>query len=234
MLKVLIIIPAYNEAENIQKTVDNVKLYNYDVCVINDCSKDNTYEICKADKDIVTLDLPFNLGIGGAVQTGYLYAMKEGYDIVVQLDGDGQHDSSYIKDLIQPLLQDEADMVIGSRFIERRGFQSSAARRVGIKFFKGLISFFYKERITDATSGFRAVNKALIKIFAKSYPADYPEPETNAALLRQGYRVKEIAVMMKSRGGGQSSISTSKSIWYMIKVTTAIIIDYLRGGQNYD
>lgn len=234
MKKVLVIIPAYNEEENILNTIGNVEAAGYDICVINDASRDNTSFLCKKIKNIIIIDLPFNLGIGGAVQTGYLYAYKENYDIAIQFDGDGQHDAFYIKNLILPLLHDEADMVIGSRFIDKQGFQSSMIRRLGIKFFKNLIYIIYKKEVTDTTSGFRAVNKRLIARFSRNYPVDYPEPETNAALIRMGYRIKEIPVTMKCRRGGTSSINSIKSVWYMVKVTIAICIDWLRGEFNDD
>ena len=234
MEKVLLIIPAYNEEENILNTyktiVDYNKKYktNYDVIVINDGSKDNTSSICHKNK-IPVIDLIHNLGIGGAVQTGYKYAKDCNYDIAVQFDGDGQHDVRYVKNIIEPIIKDNADMVIGSRFVKKIDtFQSTRARRAGIK----IISFFIKKatgkKIYDTTSGFRAVNKEIIKDFSISYPLEYPEPLTTAEILKKKYRVKEIPVEMKERTGGVSSIRSWKNAYYMINVTLSLIIIGIR------
>ena len=174
------------------------------------------------------LDLPINLGIGGAVQTGYLYALKNHYDVAVQMDGDGQHDALYLKDMEETLVRDNADMVIGSRFIEKKGFQSSGVRRVGIGIFKFLTGALFGKAITDATSGMRMSNRRTIELFVKDYPRDYPEPETVCRLLRKHYKVVEVPVVMKERETGTSSISMRKSVYYMIKVTMAILIERLR------
>ena len=224
-MKTLIIIPAYNEAENIKKLIDNIN----EVCpfadylVVNDCSRDDTEKILQ-EIDANYMSNPVNLGIGGTVQGGYLYALKNGYDIAIQVDGDGQHDISYLKDMIEPIKKNEADVVIGSRFIEKKGFQSSAGRRFGINFLSGLIKCCTGIRVRDVTSGFRAVNRKFIEIYAKDYPQDYPEPEAIVAGVMQGGRIKEIPVMMKERTGGTSSIYSWKSGYYMIKVSLAILI----------
>lgn len=232
MSKVLVIIPAYNEQENIFSTIECAKKYNYDVCVVNDCSTDDTYRICSKDKDIAVISLSFNLGIGGAVQTGYLYAYENGYDYAIQLDGDGQHNPYYIDVLLRQLQMENADMAIGSRFLKKDGFQSTKMRRIGIKFFSCLIWMLYHYRIYDTTSGFRLVNRKLIQLFAKRYPIDYPEPETNAALIRKKYKIVECPVIMHERFGGESSIKALGSFWYMLKVTFAILIDWLRGRKE--
>lgn len=195
--------------------------------VINDASDDNTSSIVKA-AGFSVIDLSSNLGIGGAMQTGYLYAYNHDYDIAVQLDGDGQHDPIYIERLVAPIIQDEADMVIGSRFIEYDGFQSTRLRRMGIEFFKSIISLLTGEKFTDPTSGFRACNKVIIEHFAHYYPFDYPEPETLVMMLRAGYRLLEIPVIMRERAGGHSSIQSLKSLYYMIKVTMAIMIEMIK------
>ena len=228
-MKKLIIIPAYNESESIEKTVLNIQEYapDFDYIVINDCSTDNTLEICQ-ENEFPVLDLPLNLGIGGAVQTGYLYAYENGYEAAVQVDGDGQHDPAFLNEMVSYLADNNLDMVIGSRFIEKEGFQSSRARRMGINYFSNLICFLTKKRITDPTSGLRMAGKKVIKIFAKNYPKDYPEPESVVAILRKGMKVKEIPVVMKERQGGVSSISMGNSIYYMIKVTLAILIEKIR------
>jgi len=228
-MKKLIIIPAFNEQESILSTIENIKkgAPEFDYIVVNDCSKDNTLNICRQNK-VHVLDLPVNLGIGGAVQTGYLYALKNGYDVAVQLDGDGQHDAHFLEYMFKIMEDKEADMVIGSRFIDNQGFQSSGVRRIGIKFFTVLIRLLFGRNITDATSGMRMCNRKTIELFVKSYPRDYPEPETVCRLLRKKYKVVEVPVVMKERVGGVSSISLKRSIYYMIKVTLAILIERLR------
>ncbi len=224
-MKNIIIIPAYNESGNIENTIKDIKQNSkgFDYIIVNDCSTDNTLEICR-ENHFNYLNLPINLGIGGAVQAGYRYAYYHGYDTAVQFDGDGQHDASYLSALLEVLEKDEADMAIGSRFIENEGFQSSAMRRMGIKFFTRLIKILTGKRITDPTSGMRMVNRKLIKEFTFSYPKDYPEPESVVTVMCSGYRAKEVPVKMRSRSEGESSISMRKSVYYMIKVSMAIII----------
>lgn len=227
-MKVLVIIPAYNEAENIQKVVDNLRTNypQYDYLVVNDCSTDATLQICRKE-GYRYLSLPINLGIGGCVQTGYKYALEENYDIAVQQDGDGQHDPDYIAELIHPIEEDRADIVIGSRFLEKEGFQSSAVRRMGIRFLSGLIRMCCGAQIRDATSGFRAVNRKYIRFYASSYPADYPEPEAIVAASLNGARVQEIPVVMRERENGTSSINFKRSLYYMIKVSLAILLCWI-------
>lgn len=228
-MKKLVIIPAYNEAESILTTVQDVLDHapGFDYVVVNDCSRDDTIRICR-EHHLNVLDLPINLGIGGAIQTGYHYALECGYDMAVQFDGDGQHDAQYLQLLADKLESEQLDMVIGSRFIENKGFQSTGLRRFGIQFFKGLIRLLYGETITDATSGMRLCNRRVLEQFSQNYPQDYPEPETVARLLRHGYRVKEVPVVMRERQGGTSSINPAKSVYYMIKVSAAILIERLR------
>jgi len=210
---------------------------DYDVIVINDASDDNTSLIVKA-AGFPVIDLSANLGIGGAMQTGYLYACNQDYDIAVQLDGDGQHDPLYIEKIIAPIINGEADMVIGSRFIAHDGFQSTMLRRLGIGFFRKFISLLTGAKFTDPTSGFRACNKLIIAHFARYYPFDYPEPETLVTMRRNGYRLLEIPVMMYERMGGSSSIQSLKTLYYMIKVTMAIMIEMIKNhdieGDTYD
>lgn len=224
-MKCLLIIPAYNEAENIEKVVDNIiqNYSGYDYIIVNDGSTDETEEICIRN-NYCFVSHPINLGIGGAVQTGYRYALKNHYDIAVQIDGDGQHDISYVEELIEPLIKGEADIAIGSRFITKEGFQSSASRRAGIFFLSKLIQCLCLKRVKDVTSGFRAVNKNYIRIYADNYPSDYPEPEAIVSALIHGGIVKEIPVIMKERTSGKSSINLYKSVYYMIKVTLAILV----------
>lgn len=228
-MKKLVIIPAYNEEKSILSTVQDVLDHapGFDYVVVNDCSRDHTRQICREHR-LNMLDLPINLGIGGAIQTGYRYALEHGYDMAVQFDGDGQHDASYLQRLADKLEQDNLDMVIGSRFIENQGFQSTGLRRFGIQFFKRLIKLLYGATITDATSGMRLCNRRVLEQFSADYPQDYPEPETVARLLRRGYRVEEVPVVMRERQAGTSSINPAKSVYYMIKVSAAILIERLR------
>lgn len=228
-MKKLIVIPAYNESESIKGTVEDIinNAPDFDYVVINDCSTDNTADICK-ENGFNYISLPINLGIGGAVQTGYRYAYENGYDVAVQVDGDGQHDVAFLKRMADVLEAEKLDMVIGSRFIEKEGFQSSFMRRVGIVYFTGLIKMVTGKKITDSTSGLRMAGRDVIELFAQEYPKDYPEPETTVAILKRGMKVKEIPVIMRARQGGQSSIRLQKSIYYMIKVTLAILVESMR------
>ena len=227
-MKALVIIPCYNEEKSIVNTVKKIedtkiKGVTLDYIVINDGSNDNTKQIL-IDNKINYIDLPFNLGIGGAVQTGYKYAYYNDYDIAIQFDGDGQHDASYIKDLIDEIKKGN-DIVIGSRFVsELSTFKSTRFRRLGINFLSKLIEFVTAKRIYDPTSGFRACNKKIIELFSFNYPIDYPEPDTIVTVIKKGYEVSEIPVKMNKRENGKSSINPIKSIYYMIKVSLAIII----------
>ena len=228
-MKKLVIIPAYNESASIEKTVREIqnKAKGFDYVIINDCSKDNTKQICE-ENGFNFIDLPINLGIGGAVQTGYRYAYRNGYDMAVQVDGDGQHNPEFLEQMAEYMVKTDADMVIGSRFIEKQGFQSSGTRRIGIKYFTILIKILTGKTITDPTSGLRLVNRDVIKMFAFDYPKDYPEPESTVAVLRLKKKVEEIPVIMRERNGGVSSISMKKSVYYMIKVSLAILIERIR------
>lgn len=223
--KPLIIIPAYKEAENIEKLVDNIieNYPQYDYVIVNDGSKDNTADICKR-RGYRFLDLPINLGIGGAVQTGYKYAARNGYQIAIQIDGDGQHDVAQLDKVIEPIKMGEADIAIGSRFLKKEGFQSSSIRRFGIRFLSGLIRLCTGKKILDVTSGYRAVNRRFIEIYAENYPSDYPEPEAIVAAVMHRGKIKEVPVVMQERQAGTSSIHAWKSIYYMIKVTLAVLI----------
>ena len=223
-LRTLIIVPCYNERETIAELYREIREKTvYDVIVVNDCSTDDSKIILKRE-GIAHIDLPLNLGIGGAVQTGYRFALLNGYDIAVQLDGDGQHDPGQVEKLIRPIKQGNADLVIGSRYIAKTGFQSSAMRQVGIRFFKLLIYVISGKRITDATSGFRAVNRKAMRFFDIFYAKDYPEPESNAMALKNKLQVCEVPVTMRERQGGESSIKALQPIYYMLKVSLGIIV----------
>ena len=232
MEKILLIIPAYNEEENILKTCDSIKEYNkksnqkLDYIVINDGSKDNTLNILK-ENNLKYINLINNLGIGGAVQTGYKYAYENDYDIAVQFDGDGQHDVNYVNKICEPLIKGQADMIIGTRYLkkEESEFQSTFMRRLGANIISLFIKICCRKRITDPTSGFRAVNKKVIEEFAKNYPTEYPEPESTVSLLVNKYHIEEVPVSMNERTAGVSSIRVWKSVDYMVKVVLAIIID---------
>lgn len=228
-MKKLIIIPAFNEASNIEKTVTAIRknAQGFDYVIINDCSGDRTRQICEANGYNI-VNLPINLGIGGAVQTGYKYALEHGYDVAVQVDGDGQHDPEFLSTMAEHLMDNGLDMVIGSRFIEKEGFQSSKLRRIGIIFFSKLIKILTGTLITDPTSGLRMIGRNAMALFAVDYPRDYPEPESVVAIIQRGMKVEEIPVVMKEREGGVSSISLRKSVYYMIKVTLAILIERIR------
>lgn len=223
--KVLLIIPAYNEEGSISSLVDMIRkdYSQYDYIVVNDGSSDNTKKILE-EKKYNHINLPINLGIGGAVQMGYIYAKENRYDIAIQVDGDGQHDVSYVEKLIEPIAHGKANIVIGSRFIEKDGFQSTFMRRTGITFLSSLIFILCGEKVKDVTSGFRAVDKKFIDIYAGDYPYDYPEPEAIISAKMHGGIIKEAPVVMKERQSGKSSINVKNSIYYMIKVTLALII----------
>lgn len=228
-MKKIAIIPAYNERDSILKTISDLKKNapDFDYIIVNDCSTDNTMDICKYH-GLNVVNLPVNLGIGGAVQTGYLYAYNHNYDIAVQFDGDGQHDAGFLDMMSEVLVKEDLDMVIGSRFIKKEGFQSSGLRRIGIRYFTWLLKLLFGQTITDATSGMRMCNRRTMALFVKDYPRDYPEPESAARLLRHKFKVKEVPVIMHEREAGVSSISLKKSGYYMIKVSLAILIERLR------
>lgn len=228
-MKVLMIIPAYNEELNIENTINKIKKHikesnnNVDYIIINDCSTDSTRTVCEKNNFNV-INLVHNLGIGGAVQTGYKYAFSNDYDVAIQFDGDGQHDENYIDSLVDELKKG-CDFVVGSRFIDNLSkFKSTGIRRFGIKILSFLIKLCTGEKISDPTSGFRAANKSVIKLFANFYPTEYPEPETIVKLISKGFKVKEIPVEMHERKYGNSSIKPLKSAYYMFSVSISIII----------
>lgn len=237
-MKVLLIIPAYNEQENILEVCKKIEKsnINLDYVVINDGSTDNTLNVLQ-ENNLNHINLLHNLGIGGAVQTGYKYALQNNYDIAIQFDGDGQHDVNYIQTICEPIINGQADFCIGSRYIDKHTseFKSTWIRRFGKSIISALIKLFWKQKITDPTSGFRAANKKVIKVFAKEYPQDYPEPESTVTLLKKGFKVTERPVNMNERKAGKSFVNPWTSGLYMIKVSIAIIADSIfrtNGGKN--
>lgn len=238
-MKALVIIPAYNESKNIVQVISELNQailqfeydIHYDYLIINDCSTDNLKELCISN-NFKYIDLPVNLGIGGSVQTGYIFAENYNYDFAIQLDGDGQHDPKYIEQLLLPLINRHADIVIGSRFISKQGFQSSFFRRCGINFLSKLIDCLCRINIKDVTSGYRAVNTKYISYYAKNYPSDYPEPEAIVASALTNAVIIEIPVEMRARMAGKSSINFIGAIYYIIKVSIAILICRLKKEEK--
>ncbi|MCU0666200.1 MAG: glycosyltransferase family 2 protein [Candidatus Omnitrophica bacterium] len=229
-VKTLVIIPALNESGNILKVVSGIKsaMLDVDILVVDDGSFDNTAQLAE-DTAASVIRLPFNLGIGGAVQTGFKYAHLNGYDAVVQFDADGQHDASFIKDILDPVLKENVDLCVGSRFLAKDAYyKSSFLRRVGIKFFSCLISLLTGQKTTDPTSGFRATGKKLIALFSCCYPIDFPEPEGIVIARCYNAKIKEVPVRMHPRQSGVSSIRFLKSGYYMFKVTLAVILCLLK------
>jgi len=232
----LVIVPAYNEGPCIGRVVSELRAWvpEAHVVVINDGSLDDTSAQARRAGATV-IDLPYNLGIGGAVQTGYKYAAATGCDVVVRLDGDGQHDPGYLRQLVAPVLAGDADLVVGSRYVQGRApgagdYVPSAARRWGIRFFGLLVSAIAGQRVTDTTSGLHACSPKVAALLARDYPSDYPEVEVLAVLGRAGYRIVEVPVRMRRRLAGRSSITPARSLYYAIKVTLTLLWTLLRAG----
>jgi hypothetical protein len=228
-MKTLIIVPAYNEEESLPGVIrdlrENIRLA--DILVVNDGSKDATARIAQ-EVGAAVLNLPFNLGIGGAMQAGYLYAEQAGYDIAVQFDGDGQHLAGEIEKLLLHIREGKADLVIGSRFLDQGKYNTSVFRKSGMWIFSTILSLMLGMRVTDSTSGFRAANRRVIEFFSRTYPDDYPEVEALVLLHKAKLRIVEVAVDMRERTGGTSSITPLRSAYYMVKVLLAIFIDLLK------
>jgi glycosyltransferase involved in cell wall biosynthesis len=227
--KILIIVPAYNEQGNILKVIRDIResIADSDILVINDCSRDSTSSIAKA-AGVKVVDLPYNLGIGGAVQTGFKYAYAKGYEYAVQIDGDGQHSPNQVDKLLNEMIRTNSDMVIGSRFLDIQSFRTTRTRRFGIKVFEVLFRLLIHTKVTDSTSGFRLYNKKSIALLSKHYPDDYPEPDAIILLKKHGLRFCEIGVEMRHREHGASSITLIKSPYYMVKVILSIFFSYVR------
>jgi glycosyltransferase involved in cell wall biosynthesis len=228
-LKRIAIVPALNEEQTVGRVIDEIWAFDagFDIVVVDDGSVDRTSGVA-ADRGAHVLRLPFNLGIGGAMQTGFRFAFEQGYDIAVQIDGDGQHDASQLPKILGPVLAREADLCVGSRFTGDGAYRSSFARRVGIKIFARVVSAVVGQKVTDTTSGFRAVNRRGIALFAADYPHDYPEVEATVMLVKHKLTLKEVPVAMRERGHGASSITALRSVYYMTKVLLAIFVGLFR------
>ncbi len=226
-MRVLALVPAFNEAANLPRVLDGLRAaagaLRQDVAVVDDGSSDDTAAVARG-WGALALRSPVNLGIGGAVQIGYLWARAHAYDIAVQIDGDGQHDPADIAALVGPLLEGRADLVVGSRFLEAGGFRSTSLRRAGIRYLSALLRLRCGARFTDPTSGFRAAGPRALDLFAASYPSDYPEPESLALAVRAGLRVVEVPVRMREREHGDSSIGALRTLYYLLKVTLALVL----------
>jgi glycosyltransferase involved in cell wall biosynthesis len=224
-------VPAYNEAGSIMQVINSLKSNNdgWDILIINDASNDDTSMLAKSTGRVQVIDIPFNLGVGGCVQTGFKYARNYNYDIAIQFDGDGQHKAEEILKLLSLIQNEGVDVAIGSRFLKKHsGYKSTWSRRLGINIFKCLIFFLLRITITDSTSGFRAYNKRAINFLAENYPVDYPEPEAIILLTRNGFYIKEIQTEMCARQGGVSSITFFNSPYYMTKVMLGMVMTAIR------
>jgi hypothetical protein len=228
-LRRVAIVPALNEQASIGRVIDELRAFDpgCEVVVVDDGSVDRTAEVAR-DRGARVVRLPFNLEIGGAVQTGFRYAFENGFDLAVRVDGDGQHDPAELARIVEPVLLGEADIVVGSRFAETGGFRPSRSRRIGIRILAWTVSALVRQRVTDPTSGFQAVNRRAIRLFAADYPHDYPEVEAVVLVSRHRLRLKEVPVHMRERTGGRSSITAFRSAYYMVKVTLAIFVGLFR------
>ncbi len=228
--RIVAIVPAFNEAGAIGDVVDAIQATDaaFDVVVIDDGSRDATGAIARAHGAAV-VTLPYNIGIGGTVQTGFKYALERGYETAVRLDGDGQHDPAELEKLLGPISRGEADIVTGSRFVEGSGdYRPPLARRIGIIWFARIVSLLTRQRVTDTTSGFQALNRKGIALFADDYPNDYPEVEATVLVFKHRLRLVEVPVTMRERETGTSSITFVRSVYYVLKVTLALFMAMLR------
>ncbi len=236
--RVLIIVPAFNEEKSIQKVLTSIKekAPNKDILVINDGSRDKTATIAKRCA-VNVVSVPYNLGIGGAVQTGLLFAKEKNYDVAIQIDADGQHNPDEIEKLLTTIETNNADMVLGSRFLHKTNYHSTYLRKLGNKIFSDLIAMVTKQRFSDSTSGFRAWNRRAINFLATNYPTEFPEPESLVILKKHGFKIEEVSVEMNERQGGESSVTKFKAIYFMISISIAILIDWIKKPvalENFD
>jgi glycosyltransferase involved in cell wall biosynthesis len=232
--RILIIIPAFNEAESVAGVIDDIRaeLPVADIVVVNDGSGDETARVAE-EAGVTVLSHPYNMGIGATMQTGFKYAVRKGYDVAVQVDADGQHPADQLEKVVGPVLRDEADMVVGSRFLSGSGdgdarYRPSVARGAGIAFFSKVVSRIIREKVTDTTSGFRASGRECIDFFSRRYPDDYPEVEALVLLHKRDFSIMEVPVRMRERAGGRTSITPLRSVYYMVKVLLAIFVDLLK------
>lgn len=228
-LKTLIIVPAFNEEKSIGPVIQGIQrdCPNYDIVIINDGSIDATAELAE-QCGVPVVSLPYNLGIGGAVQTGLIYAHRYGYDVAIQLDADGQHKSEEVEKLLSTIRESDCDMVIGSRFLENVDYDSTFMRLLGNRIFSGLIKMVAGQKFEDSTTGFRAFGRRAIKFLAEHYPIDFPEPESLVILKKNGFNIKEVSVTMRDRQGGESSVTKFKAVYFMISISIAILIDAIK------
>jgi glycosyltransferase involved in cell wall biosynthesis len=226
-VRALVIVPAYNEARALPDVLASLRVHapGWDVCVVDDGSSDATGDVAAAC-GVTVLRCPVNLGIGGAVQTGYLWGRDRGYELAAQIDGDGQHDARFLDAAARPVASGEADVVVGSRFAASTpdGFRSTALRRLGIRYLSWFLRLRCGARVTDPTSGFRVAGRRAIELFARDYPSDYPEPEAIALAGRAGLRVAEVPVEMRARSHGASSITPLRTLYYLVKVSIALLL----------
>ena len=228
-LKRVAIVPAFNEQESVPRVIDEIRAFDpdFEIVVVDDGSSDRTTAVAE-ERGVHVVRLPFNLGIGGAVQTGFRYAFEHGFQLAVRLDGDGQHDASQLGLLLQPILAGGADIVVGSRFGSGEGYRSSRSRRLGISILAGTVSVLVRRRVNDPTSGFQALNRHAIALFAADYPHDYPEVEATLMVHRHKLRLAEVPVQMRERAAGRSSIGALSAIYYMVKVLLALFVGLFR------
>jgi glycosyltransferase involved in cell wall biosynthesis len=229
VLRRVAIVPAYNEEGSIGDVIAEIRAVDpeIEIVVIDDGSHDRTAEAAAAKGGRV-LRLPFNLGIGGAVQTGYRYAHEQGFDLALRVDGDGQHDPAQFAALAGPVLSGHADVAVGSRFIGRDGYRSSRSRRIAIRILSWTVTLLVGGRVTDPTSGFQVANRRAIALFARDYPHDYPEVEAAVLAAKAGLRRAEVPVAMRERSAGRSSIGAVRSVYYMVKVMLAVLVAVFR------
>ncbi len=232
-MKMLFVIPAFNEEETLRDVILGIRtsLPAADILVVNDGSTDSTGKITR-DEGVLILEHPYNMGIGATMQTGFLYALRSGYDIAIQVDGDGQHNPEFLPSLIKPLLEGRCNLVIGSRYLSPEGFKSTPLRKLGIRFFTCLLWIFTRKRVMDPTSGFRAMDRKVLELFSANYPSDYPEVEALVSAYKRGLVFQEVPVMMKRRQGGISSIGILSALYYMTKVTLSVAIGSFRRGET--
>lgn len=230
MAKVLVIIPAYNEAESISDVIAALQeqVPDYDIVVVDDGSADSTSTIVRSISNVDLIRLPYNMGIGSTMQTGYKYAVLNDYDVAVQCDGDGQHPVHQMKSIVDGVLEGKADMIIGSRYVADSDYTPSIFRRIGKSLLSRIVNSAVGGGVTDTTSGFRAMNRSVLASFAHSYPDDYPEAEVLVSLFKRGLKAVEVPVNMMPRQGGESSINSHRAFYYIIKVTLAIYISLFK------